>query len=122
VDPMSGQGIFAAFVSGRLAAQAVADYIAPKSASLANYEAAVDRELMPDIRPATLLRDAYHCVPGLCYAVMRRSAFLRASLCRLMLGELTYAGFLGRAGPLRPAIRLVATLGRRSRAGARKNR
>jgi len=118
VDPMSGEGIYAAFVSGRLAAETVLAFLNGQAGIATSYEAAVEQELMPDIRAATLLRDAYHYLPGFCFTAMRHSAFLRRSLCRLMLGELTYASFLERAGPLRPLIGIVAALGTRSR-GAR---
>ena len=120
VDPMSGEGIYSAFISGRLAADAVAKHLADGSGVGLAYEAAVERELMPDIRAATLLRDAYHYLPMPCYFAMRHSNFLRRSLCRLMLGEITYAGFLGRAGPLRPLVALTAAAGRRARAKKRQ--
>jgi geranylgeranyl reductase family protein len=115
VDPMSGEGIYAAFVSGRLAAESILASHDSRGSLAARYEASVEQVLMPDIRAATLLRDAYHYLPGLCYVAMRHSGFLRRSLCRLMLGEITYASFVQGAGPLRPAIGLVAALGRQSR-------
>ncbi len=115
VDPMSGEGIYAAFVSGRLAAEAALVYLDGKSNDLSGYEAAIDQALMRDIRAATVLRDAYHFMPRPCYAVMRRSALVRAAVCKLMVGEKTYEDFLGQAGPLRPLVSFLAALGRRSR-------
>ena len=115
VDPMSGEGIFAAFASGRLAAAAIGDFLRGRISDLGAYEGAVESELMPDIRAATLLRDAYHWLPGPSYVVMRHSEHLRRALCRLMLGEITYDGFLGRSGPLRPLLAAVAAMGRRAR-------
>src|SRR5205814_2204655 len=70
VDPMSGEGIFAAFTSGRLAADAAGDFVRGRTTNLTGYERAVERDLMPDIRAATLLRDAYHWLPGPSYAIM----------------------------------------------------
>ncbi len=127
VDPMSGEGIYAAFVSGRLAAGVIHKHLTTDTARQASrlalaYEAAVERELMPDLRAATLLRDAYHYMPRPCYAVVKRWPRLRESLCRLMLGEKTYAGFVHQAGPLRPFIALAAALGRSSRAGRHGDR
>jgi flavin-dependent dehydrogenase len=122
VDPMSGEGIHSAFVSGRLAAEAALPYLRGDTKTLAAYDAAVERELMPDLRAAGLLRDAYHYVPGPSYALMRRWPYLRESLCRLMLGEETYAGFLRESGPLRALVSLVGVMGRRQKARREKTK
>jgi geranylgeranyl reductase family protein len=115
VDPMSGEGIYAAFVSGRLAAAAALRFLAGREANLASYEAAIERELMPDIRAAELLRDAYHYTPRPCYEVMRRSAALQNALCQLITGEKTYAQLLRQFGPLQPLVRYWAHRGRQAR-------
>ena len=115
VDPMSGEGIYAAFVSGRLAATAVQRFLAGDEPDLYRYEAAVARELMPDIHAASMLRDAYHYTPWPCYQVLRRSEVLRRALCQLITGEKTYAGFLRAFGPLRPFVRYWASRGRSAR-------
>ena len=120
VDPMSGEGIHAAFVSGRLAAAAALRFLDGPSAGgrtpdLAPYEAAVERELMPDIRAATLLRDAYHYMPRPSYFVLRHSALFRRALCQFVTGERSYAGFLRALGPLRPFLRFWAARGRAAR-------
>ncbi len=116
VDPMSGEGIYAAFVSGRLAASSVMSLLQGKSPDLWPYEAAVERELMPDIRAGTLLRDAYHFTPRPCYAVMRRSKALRRALGELITGDKTYEGLLRQLGPLQPLLRFWAARGRAARA------
>jgi geranylgeranyl reductase family protein len=112
VDPMSGEGIYSAFVSGRLAADAAIAYLKGKTKTLAPYDEAVERELMPDIRAAGLLRDAYHFMPGPCYAVMKRWPYIRESLCELMLGRKTYGEFLREDGPLRALVSVVGAAGR----------
>jgi geranylgeranyl reductase family protein len=116
VDPMSGEGIYAAFVSGRLAADAAKRFLDGRSPDLYTYEAAVERQLMPDIRAAELMRDAYHYTPRPCFEVLRRSELLRRSLCELIAGEKTYDGFLRRLGPLRTALAYWAARGRAARA------
>jgi geranylgeranyl reductase family protein len=112
VDPMSGEGIYSAFVSGRLAAETVAAYLQGRTKTLSAYDATVEQQLMPDLRAAGLLRDAYHLLPGPAYMLMRRWPYLRQSLCQLMLGRKTYDGFLRESGPLRALIAAVAALGR----------
>ncbi|MPZ49113.1 MAG: geranylgeranyl reductase family protein [Dehalococcoidia bacterium] len=118
VDPMSGEGIHAAFVSGRLASEAVQRYLAGKAPDLWSYEAAVERELMPDIGWASLLRDAFHFTPRPCYEVMRRSGAIKKSLCQLITGERDYASFLRQFGPLLLVLRFWAARGRAARRSA----
>jgi geranylgeranyl reductase family protein len=115
VDPMSGEGIYAAFVSGRLAATAIRRFLDSKDPDLYPYEAAVERELMPDIRAATVLRDAYHYTPRPAYWTLQRSEVLRRSMCQLITGEKTYQGFLRQLGPLSAFLSFWAARGRAAR-------
>jgi geranylgeranyl reductase family protein len=118
VDPMSGEGIYSAFVSGRLAAEAIGKFLDGTSPDLYPYEAAVERELMADMRAATLLRDAYHYTPWPSYWVMSHSSRMRQALCQLATGERTYADFIRAFGPMMPALRIWAARGRAARAAA----
>ncbi len=118
VDPMSGEGIYSAFVSGHLAAARVLRFLDGKDPDLWSYEAAVERELMPDIRAAKLLRDAYHYTPAPCYFMLRRSEALRRAMCELITGEKTYTGFLRQLGPLRAVLGYWAARGRKAQARA----
>jgi len=118
VDPMSGEGIYGAFVSGRLAADVALRFLDGNAPDLSPYEAAVERELMADIRAATLLRDAYHYTPRPSYLLLRHSELFRRALCQLVTGERTYAGFLRGLGPLRLFLRFWAARGRAARGAA----
>jgi flavin-dependent dehydrogenase len=115
IDPMSGEGIYAAFVSGRLGADAILRLLGGRSGDLWPYEAAVERQIMPDIRAASVLRDAYHYTPRPCYEVMRRSSALRQTLCQLITGEKTYAALLRQFGPLQPFVHFWGARGRAAR-------
>ena len=115
VDPMSGEGIYPAFVSGRLAAEAILPYLAGRTKTLAAYDASIEDQLMGDIRWSTLLGDAYHYAPGLSYFLLRRWPFLRPALCQLILGEKTYEEFLREGGPIRLLVSGFAALGRRQK-------
>ena len=119
VDPMSGEGIYAAFVSGHLAAARLLRFLDGMDADLFPYEAAVEREIMPDIRAAKLLRDVFHYTPWPCYFMLRRSERFRTMLCQLITGEHTYARFMHQLGPLSHILRFWAAQGRRARATAR---
>ncbi len=116
VDPMSGEGIYSAFVSGRLAADAIQGFLGGKSPDLHPYEAAVERELLDDMRAATILRDAYHFSPWQSYFVMSHFKPMREGLCQLATGERNYTDFLNTFGPLTPMLRFWAGRGRAARA------
>lgn len=118
VDPMSGEGLFSAFVSARLAAEAIGGYFEGKEPDLLSYEAAIDRDVMTDMHAASLLRDAYHYSPTLCYFMMRRSDLFRRMLCELLVGKKTYINFLKDLGPAAIALRFWAGRGRAARKAA----
>ena len=109
VDPLSGEGIHAAFHSGRLAAKAIAGRLAD-AARLDAYESAVERELMADILVSRKLQVILHRLPRPCLAIMRRSDAFWRRLCGLVRGDLTYAGLRGQLGPLRPLLDATARL------------
>jgi flavin-dependent dehydrogenase len=118
VDPMSGEGIYSAFVSGHLAAARLLRFLDGKDPDLWSYEAAIERELMADIRAAKVLRDAYHYTPWPSVFMLRRSETMRRMLCQLITGERTYRGFLRQLGPFAFALRYWASRGRKARAAA----
>lgn len=100
VDPLSGEGIWAAFISGRLAVQAVQRYLAGETPDLLLYEEAVDSELMPDIIVSRKLQAVFHRIPRPCVATMRYSGRFWRVLCRVVRGERSYTHFRRKLGPL----------------------
>jgi len=117
VDPLAGEGIFSAFVSGHLAAAGLLRFLDGMDADLFPYEAAVEREIMTDIRAARILSDVFHYTPGLCYFMLRRSRRFQTMTCQLITGEHSYGGFLRKLGPFAHVLRFRAAQGRRTRAG-----
>lgn len=116
VDPMSGEGIFSAFVSGHLAAARLLRFLDGMDADLFPYEAAVEREIMVDIRAAKMLRDAFHYKPWPCYFMLRHNERFRLMLCQLITGEHTYGRFMRQLGPLVHVLGFWAARGRKAQA------
>jgi hypothetical protein len=85
-------------------------------ADLFPYEAAVEREIMGDIRAAKVLCDAFHYTPWVCYFMLRRNESFRTMLCQLITGEHTYSRFLRQLGPLSHVLRFWAARGGKARA------
>jgi geranylgeranyl reductase family protein len=110
VDPLSGEGIHAAFTSGRLAADAIARYLAGETSGLAEYEAAIDRDLMSEIEVSTRLQAIFHRLPRPCVAVMRRSDRFWRVLCSMVCGETSYVALRRKLGPFAFAFDGIAEL------------
>jgi flavin-dependent dehydrogenase len=100
VDPLSGEGIYAAIYSGREVAGAVSRLLSGEIGSLSSYADVIDRELMPDLEASRRFQDCFYLVPGLYVGLLRRSDRIWGLLARLIRGEQSYAGFKRRLGPL----------------------
>ncbi|UCH87153.1 MAG: geranylgeranyl reductase family protein [Dehalococcoidia bacterium] len=100
VDPLSGEGIHTAFLSARLAAEAIMRYLEEQTADLSSYQAAVDREIMPELIASRKLQDTFHYAPYPYAFVLQYSDRFWRLFCRLIRGETTYVGLLRMVGPL----------------------
>ena len=110
INPLTYEGIRAAFVSGRLAAQAIVPYLAGESADLSAYEREMRQELVPELAVSRKIQAIYHRFPRPCVALMRRSGYVWNSLCDIVRGETAYADALPRFGPLRLGLEMAARL------------
>jgi geranylgeranyl reductase family protein len=117
VDPLSGEGIHAAFASGRLAAEAVGRLLDGCAADLSGYEQAVEQEIMGDIEVSRKLQVIFQRLPRPCVAVMRRSDRFWRILTSLVRGEMSYRDVRARLGPARYG--LDATAWAASKVGSR---
>jgi geranylgeranyl reductase family protein len=117
VDPLSGEGIYAALASGRAAARHALAAIDGRVDGLSSYEREIDRTLGPDLRASSQLQDLFNLAPPLYVALLRRSDLLWTLLCRIIRGEGDYAGFKRRAGPISLAIDGASWLVRHSALG-----
>jgi flavin-dependent dehydrogenase len=115
VDPLSGEGIHAAFLSGRLAAEAVLDFLAGEAEDLSPYQQAVDRCLQPELTAARKLQELFNFAPPPYVALLRRSERFWRFLCQCMRGERTYLDFLRIIGPMRLAVDFFAAWAQRRR-------
>jgi flavin-dependent dehydrogenase len=117
VDPLSGEGIYAAILSGRAAARHALAAIDGRTRGLAGYEREVDQVLGPELMASSNLQDVFNLWPPLYVALLRRSDLLWTLLCRIIRGEGDYASFKRRAGPIGLAIDAASWLVRHTRLG-----
>ncbi len=115
VDPLSGEGIHMAFASGRLAADEALRVLSGEAADMSGYEAAVDRELQPELTVSRRLQELFTFAPPPYLAIMRRSDLFWRFFCHLIRGELTYLDFVRMIGPLHLAVDFFASVAQRRR-------
>ncbi len=115
VDPLSGEGIHMAFLSGRLAAEAVLRFLAGEAEDLSPYQRAVDSRLQPELTASRKLQELFHFAPPPYVALVRRSDTFWRFLCHLIRGERTYLDLLRVIGPLRLAVDFLAAAAQRRR-------
>lgn len=99
VDPVTGEGIHNAVRSARIAAPIIEGYLQGSSANLQEYEVAVDRQIMPELRAARALARAFAWFPGLVFHAVESNDRLWNACCRLLRGEDTYITLKRRLGP-----------------------
>lgn len=99
VDPLSGEGIYAAIRSGQLAAQHALAALDGRASDLRGYARDVDSLFGPELAVSSRLQDVFNLMPPAYVAVLRRSDRLWHWLCRIIRGEETYATLRRRAGP-----------------------
>jgi geranylgeranyl reductase family protein len=87
VDPLSGDGMYEAFLSAQLVTEAALDVLAGRADDLDAYQAAVERRIMPLTRAGWQAKRAFERFPGLTYALARIPVTFRA-LEKLLHGDL----------------------------------
>jgi geranylgeranyl reductase family protein len=111
VDPVSGDGIYEAFVSARLAAAAIADLLEGRADDLEPYAAAVTHALDPVAAAGWGAKVALDKFPRSVFALLRLPVTWRA-VEQLVTGELSDPG--AARGPARRVLKLIEALARRA--------
>jgi flavin-dependent dehydrogenase len=112
LDPVSGDGIYEAFVTARLAAEHTLALLGGAAETLEPYEAAVRRELDPLASAGWGAKIALDRFPRAVFAVMRLPVTWPV-LEKLILGEVAHPGEARGAGW--GAIQVIEGLGRLAR-------
>jgi len=119
IDPLSGEGIYAAIYSGRLASQSLVRFLSGDAAGLTPYARGIEAELAPDLLASQRFQDVFHLMPAVYVRLLRHSDLIWETLCRLVRGEQSYIGLRHRIGPLSPLVDLLSTTIRRTPLRAR---
>jgi flavin-dependent dehydrogenase len=111
VDPFSGDGMYEAFLSAQLVADATLDVLAGRAEGLEPYAEAVERRITPLTRAGWGAKAAFDRFPRTTYALARLPVTFRA-LEKLLQGELGDPS--AARGLERGAIRAIYTVARRA--------
>jgi geranylgeranyl reductase family protein len=109
VDPISGDGMYEAFVSSRLASEAVLDLLAGRAESLDPYAQAVQRRLGPMAAASWDAKIAFDRFPRLTFA-LAAAPLVWGVVERILAGELSSPG--DARGPARAPLRAIEALAR----------
>jgi flavin-dependent dehydrogenase len=111
VDPFSGDGMYEAFLSAQLAADAALDVLAGRAAGLEPYADAVARRITPLTAAGWGAKVAFDRFPRTTFALARMPVTFRA-VERLLRGELSHPG--AARGLEKGAIRLIYAVAARA--------
>jgi geranylgeranyl reductase family protein len=97
VDPLFGEGIYYAVRSGQLVASAILGNRHDHRGSLADYAAALEREILPDFRITARIARVIYAFPRLGFRLLRRYQDVVQSYFEVLQGRTTAAQFLPNA-------------------------
>jgi geranylgeranyl reductase family protein len=109
VDPVSGDGIFEAFLSGRLAAEAVTDLLEGRAEGLESYGERLTKQLATHLWASWGVKAALDRFPRTTFA-LARSRIVWRTVERLVRGEIDDVG--AARGLARPPLKALAALAR----------
>jgi len=104
VDPLSGEGIWAAFVSGRLAAEEAQRLLAGEVTDLSGYQRALDAEMREEILTSRRLMAVFQRLPAFSVMMLKYNGTFWRYLTEIIRGEITYPDLPKKLGPLRHVI------------------
>lgn len=108
-DPLTGEGIYYAIRSARLAVPVISGFLQGNTVNLQDYEKAIDRDLMPELRVTQAFARMSTWSPYLRFRLLKDSDWAWRTLCRIVRGEQTYVSL---KTPLRPIQLLFDLLSR----------
>jgi len=93
VDPVLGEGIYYAILSGRMAAASIVDHLRGLTPDLRAYDAQVAGEIYPEFRMAARMALAVYTFPRAMHQALRRRPDIVRLYCDVLKGRETYQSF-----------------------------
>jgi geranylgeranyl reductase family protein len=100
IDPLTGEGIYYAIRGAQLAAPALADALKSGGNSLAPCQQVIDRDLMPELECAVLVREIFNLRPSYFHHKMATSDRWWNAMAKILRGERTFVDVKKKLGLL----------------------
>lgn len=104
VDPLSGEGIWAAFVSGRLAAEEALRFVDGHVQDLQGYQRALSNVMDEELLSSRRLQAVLQRLPDFSVLMLKYNGTFWRYLTEIIRGDLTYPMLQRKLGPLRHAM------------------
>lgn len=109
LDPLTGEGIYAAISSGQTASRHLAAYLSGAAPSVAGYEDELRQTLLRELDVGRTLHMLLHLTPSMYVRLQRRTPLMWQAVCKLLRGERTYLDVQRRLGLMwRPVALIIA--------------
>ena len=100
-DPLTGEGIRNAVASATLAADVVLNSVRSGEIDLREYEAQMEKSILPELRAGLLLHRVVSRVEGAAMFILEHQGGARRACIQLLRGETGYRELLARVGGIR---------------------
>ena len=97
VDPLFGEGIYYAVLSGRLAVETITSYLHGESPELSGYALRIAREIYPEFRVAARIAWLLYTFPRVVHRIARRRPEVLRQFYDVLKGLETYQSFYFKA-------------------------
>jgi flavin-dependent dehydrogenase len=102
IDPLAGEGMYYGLKSSHLAAAAIRTFLEGKTADMSEYDEAVEREIMPELRVSRTIQRLNSFTPRLFFYLLEENDRVWRAFCKIFRGERTYQSLVK---SLNPALR-----------------
>lgn len=108
IDPLTGEGIYYGLKTSYLAAEVILKFLEGKADNLKEYDEAVNRDVMPELKIARTIQKLNSATPRIFFHYLRDDPRFWRAFCGLLRGERTYVGLKSRLrAPLRLLFRVI---------------
>ena len=90
-DPLTGEGIYNAILSAKLAAPVIEKALAEGISELSEYSTAVSHNILPEMRFANMFAQIFIRLPDKVFKLMKHDERVWRGCCYLLRGDISYA-------------------------------
>jgi flavin-dependent dehydrogenase len=99
-DPLTGEGIYNAILSAKLAAPAIEESLISGEVRLLDYRKSVEEKIVSEMRIAYVFSKVLAQLPHILFRLLKRDERIWRGCCHLLRGETDYSTMKNKIGPL----------------------